>query len=232
MDIKKIIVFFFVLLVVTSCKNHEYVTISGEATDFNNKPLENVAVELKNSSFKTIDSAITDKRGMYSFKAKKDYYFALTAVNKQDYRKTNLEFWAWNIPADTNLNINIQYDKLEVYGVNVFLIQGAFPAYSIYLRPMSLTRVGENLQSQKFDKMAPIIDSVDLNISLDGKKLKIYSKQIVHEYARNQSMIGYFIQAEYQKPKDKHSPLEIVLFDRERKEYGAAKFYFPLSQYH
>ena len=175
---------------------------------------------------------MTDKNGIYSLKVKKGYYFALTAVNKQEYRKTSLEFWAWNVPADTNLNLDIQYEKIEVYGVNVFIIQGAFPAYTIYLRPMSLTRVGENLQSGRFDKMAPVIDSVDFNISLDGKKLKIYSKQIVHEYAGNQSMIGYLIQAEYQKPENKHSPLEIVLYDRERKEYGAAKFYFPLSQYH
>ncbi len=219
-----------VVLLISPCKNQDYVTISGKITDFENLPMDSVSIELKDSNFITVDSAMSAKGGLYSFKTKKNNYFALCAVKKSDYAKSNLEFWTWNVPAHKDLTIDIQIEKIEIYGVNVFKIQGAFPAYTIYMRPMSITRFLDNRkQNETTRSIAPNIDSVEINVSIDGQRLKIYSIQKVNEYAGKQSMTGYFIQTEFKQPKDKYSAIDITLYDRERKEFGKAKYYMMLN---
>lgn len=51
-----------------------------------------------------------------------------------------LEFWGRNFIADRDASLNIQYNRMEAYGMHVFQIPGGVPAYQIYVRPMSLTR--------------------------------------------------------------------------------------------
>jgi hypothetical protein len=40
-------------------------------------------------------------------------YIALTAV--KDYSVKDLEYWAWNVPAFGELEINPRFDRLEVW---------------------------------------------------------------------------------------------------------------------
>jgi len=59
----------------------------------------------------------------------------------KDYAVENLEYWAWNIMAYQDLEINPCIDGLEVYAVNAWIPQGGMPSVQIYFRPMSLKRL-------------------------------------------------------------------------------------------
>jgi len=68
-----------------------------------------------------------------------------------NYKKENLEYWAWNIPAYSDLEINTRIDGLEVYAMNAWVPQGAVPSFQIYFRPMSLKRTTPNIKLKQFD---------------------------------------------------------------------------------
>lgn len=68
---------------------------------------------------------------------------ALTAV--KGYQVQSLEYWAWNAPADTDLEINPRFDRLEVYAINAWRLQGAYPSYQIYFRPLGLSSVAKKV---------------------------------------------------------------------------------------
>ncbi len=107
------------LIGLSSCWSHknEFI-ISGQVTDFNNNPIDSVSIHLKDRNFRNLYSTLTDKNG-----------------------KTKLEYWTWNVPVYKNLEINPQYDKIEIYGINVFEPQVTPQnTYIIYFRPMSLSK--------------------------------------------------------------------------------------------
>ena len=224
MKLVNLITVFFLFLL--SCNKGGYVTISGTVTDFDNNSIENVSIEIKDKNFKTIDSTLSDKDGKYKFEIKKGSYYALSAVSKNDYAKRKLEYWAWNIPAYKSLKINIKSDKLELYGVNIFKIQGAFPAYSIYVRPMSLSMFHNNSEYNDTINLAPELDKVKFKILLDGQNLNLYSIQKLYEYAGKQRLVGYFIQAEYKSSKNKFGEFDITAEDNGTGDKGEAKYYF------
>lgn len=58
-------------------------------------------------------------------------------VDEADMR---LEFWAWNLPAYDDMELDIRYDKLELYGTNVISEYGGRKELLIYTRPMSVTK--------------------------------------------------------------------------------------------
>ncbi len=61
----------------------------------------------------------------------------------KDYAVKNLEYWAWNVLAYHDVEIDARIDGLEVYAINAWMPQGATPSMQIYFRPMSLRRVKE-----------------------------------------------------------------------------------------
>jgi hypothetical protein len=217
----------YILLQLCSCSVRESISISGRVTNFDKSPLDSVSVELKNKNFGTIYSALTDSNGRYSFTVKKGNYFALCAVKKNEYARSKLAFRAWNIPAYKDLTIDILNDKLEVSGMNVSMLQGDPPTYTIYLRTVSLTRYVNYIgEKNPLSTIAPNIDSVDFNVSIDGEALKILSVIKVNEYIARDCVTGFLIQTEFKKPKDMYSAIEVNLYDRELKECGEAKCYF------
>ena len=86
--------------------------------------------------------AVSGKDGRYSLAASKGQYMALLAV--KDYQVKFLEYWAWAVPAERDLEINPRFDRLEVYAINAWRPQGAYPSYQIYFRQMNPTRTIKN----------------------------------------------------------------------------------------
>lgn len=224
MELKRLIL--FVLLISSFiCSCSDSVVISGITSDFSDKPLDSVTVDIKDKDFKTIYSTISDSNGCYSLKVKKGLYYAMTAVNKTDYSKTKLEFWAWTVPASKDLTINPKIDRLELYGINIFKIQGAYPAYSIYVRPMCLSKFKYLDNNDSIIRLAPKIDNTQIDILLDGKKLKVLSAQTINEFAGDKQIIGFFIQTEYLKASKNYSKFEIIFNDKETGDKGQAICY-------
>ncbi|MEG8947953.1 carboxypeptidase-like regulatory domain-containing protein [Rosettibacter firmus] len=226
---KKIIYISLILLLNTILYSQETVRIFGHVTDFNNNPLDSVLVILKNKNFENLYQTLTNKSGYFSLNVPKGFYYCIYAIKPSDYGKTKLEYWAWNIPALNDFEINPKYDRLEIYGMNAFEPQvGPFETYMIYFRPMSLTKV---LQIQKFISNLDTLDIAPKNISSD--ELKAYVNDIrtdivninkVLEYGRGKYLYGYLIQII--KPINNkeiiqgYDKISIILNSKETNEYG------------
>jgi hypothetical protein len=239
---QKVIMWFLVMIVsplsgfATEQSTESSVKISGRVTDFKNKPIEGASVELKNSRFETVAKAVSGKDGSYSLAAKKGLYMALLAV--KDYQVKFLEYWAWAIPAEHDLEINPRFDRLEVYAINAWQPQGAYPSYQIYFRPMSLTRVikkvteaggVDNLSKLPLLDIAPELDVKDVAVTIDGQAVKVLRVNKVREAAGpNQDMIGYVIQTGLPENKavTEYSFITITLKDIETGEMGEGSVFF------
>jgi hypothetical protein len=214
----------------------DLVKISGRVTDFQNRPIEGASVELKNAHFETVAKGVSGKDGSYSLAAPKGNYMALAAV--KDYQVKSLEYWAWNVPAIGNLEINPRFDRLEVYAINAWRPQGAYPSYQAYFRPMSLTRmtkkiteVGgmENLGKLPLLDIAPDLAVKDIAVTVDGEVVKVLGVNKVREAAGpNQDMFGYVIQADLpgKKTAEEYSVITITLTDSETGEMGEGCLFF------
>ncbi|HNX87288.1 MAG TPA: carboxypeptidase-like regulatory domain-containing protein [Bacteroidales bacterium] len=238
-----IIVSLLILLSLGSACAQDSVRIYGRVTDFNNNPVDSVSVRLKENNFKNLYEVFTDRDGYFSFKALKRNYYCLYAIRLRDYSKTKLEYWAWNIPAIRDLEINPRYERMEIYGVNAFEPQaGPFDTYMIYFRPMSLTKALE-LEKQKaqgqnikeFEKksqarhdtldIAPSnITKEELQVSVNHLPAEILCITKVPEYGRGGWMYGYLIQVK--KPKENsvidfpYDQITIVLHSNETGDMG------------
>jgi hypothetical protein len=236
-----------ILVFTTISKGQEQFTISGKATNFAGQPLDSVTVYLKNNSFKNVYETLTDKNGNYSMKVNKGEYYCLYAIKLSEYRVNRLEYWAWNVPVYEDMVINPQYDKMEVYGVNVFEPQvGPYETYMIYFRPMSLAKGLKMMADQKVDKkdfkkadrtedliehenklmnISPDSLSKDeLLIEINGTKAEIVGISKIKEYTRGFFMYGFVVQVI--KPKDnenlkqEYDKVSITLHSRETDEIG------------
>lgn len=223
--------YLFLLLIVNSLiinslfSQSNRITISGKVTDFNNNPIDSALVEIKDNSFKTLYSTYSNKNGNYNLIINEGAYIALSCVKMSDYAINKLEYWAWNIQAFHDLILNVRYDRLEIYGVNVFKIQGAFPGYSIYFRPMSLTRLQSN-----FKDISPSIDNLDIKVKINGQNVTVNSVQKISEYCKNQEVYGFLIQTDLpDSTMNKYDVIELVGRDKENEDTGEA-IYFKVKE--
>ena len=186
------------------------ITITGVVSDFKDNPMDSCLVELFNGNFKTAYETQSDKNGKYTLVVKKGSYLALGALRMSEYPiagstlpkdEQRLEFWAWNVIAQENLTINIKYNRLEVYGVNVFRIQGADPGYTIYCRPMSLSRGFSNpeLSLDQID-LCPDPEELEVTVKINGIPVKVNMKQKVKE-STNGILYAYLLHVDLPKEK-------------------------------
>jgi len=186
--------FFFLILFVSTLAygQKDTVTITGRVTDYNDIPLDSVSVFFQNTRFSVVHEALTDEKGYYTAKVKKGQYYAMGAINMSEYPNAGsvlpeddlrLEFWGWNFVADRDTTFNMQYHRLEVYGINPFRIQGATPGYTIYCRPMSLTRTIAYMKNKTSHiALAPDPDKLEVKITINGEEVPLRKKQKIEEY--------------------------------------------------
>jgi hypothetical protein len=229
---------------MTTSYAQDSIRIYGHVTDFNDQPIDSVTVWLKNKNFENLYETISDKNGFYSLTALKGAYYCLYAIRLSDYGKTKLEYWAWNIPAYKDLEINPQYERMEIYGINVFEPQvGPWDTYMIYFRPMSLTKSlafqGSEDKKEKERKsmvqhdtinIAPnTINKEELDIRINERKGEVVNITRIPEYARGGYLYGYIVQVK--KPEDvrensgKYDKITIVLKSNETGEFGKGEYF-------
>ena len=230
---KKVLVLILLMKVTFMFGQNDSITISGMVTDFEGQPIEKALVMLKGNDFsKFVDTTYSNHLGQYSLKAKKGKYSGLASVKMEDYGKTKLEFWAFEIPAYENLNIDVRYDKLEVYGVNVFQVQGAYPGYTIYFRPMSLTRSLSVDKNSNVLDIAPPLNKIDVQVEINGENVKVNSIQRIEEFTGKQKMYAYLIQTDFGKQRnDKYNEIRILVEDKENGDRGEAIYFKEKVKY-
>lgn len=212
------------------------ITISGRVTDFSGNPVEGAQVELKDDHFKNVASVLSGKDGGYKMKAAKGRYMALAAV--KDYQVKSLEYWAWNVLAERDLEINARYDRLEVYAINAWRPQGGYPSLMIYFRPMSfvkvvqkVTKAGgmEALQKLPVIDIAPELSEAGIELTIDGKPARVLQINKVREATGlAQFMFGYVIQTPLpEKRSDRdYALINIALRDPTTGERGEGCLFF------
>lgn len=198
----------FAVLAAAACTSHrspEMVTVSGRVTDFDGNPIDSVTVGWLNPAFSGQYYATTDADGRYCARIPKGRYAYAGGINMAEYpnagstlpdAEQRLENWHWNFIADRDTTFDFRYHRLEVYGVNAFQVQGAASGYTVYFRPMSLTR------SQKWTRagkpagdngLAPSIDSARIEVLIDGEPVKIRMAQQVKEYFDDANWSGAYL---------------------------------------
>lgn len=237
---KRILLAFAILLVALQMNAQEKsVTVSGHVMDYSGNAIAGASVCIQNEKFDDVYKTKSDSKGFFSLSVKRGKYFCMSAINMSTYPKSKelsvsekdmrLEFWAWNVIADRDTTLDIRYNRMEAYGINVFSVQGATPAYQIYVRPMGLTRAMKWMKTQdNYAALAPSPDNLDVNVSIDGEPVNVLMKQEVKEYfSPTQFGNAYLItvslpKSELQKP---YSVFKIELADKENGDKGEGLYY-------
>lgn len=218
-------------------KDHDpqKVRVFGRVTDFEGRPIDGASVFIKDARFNNVAETISDSSGRYSVEVPKGRHLALLAV--KDYQVRFLEYWAWNVPAVRDLEINPRIDRLEVYAINAWRPQGAYPSYQIYFRPMGLTAVTEQIMEagsmEEFNKLplldiAPELSRNDIEVTIDGEAVAVLELNKVRESAGpGQAMFGYLIQVELPKKQAEsdYSLITITLTDPKTGDKGEGSLF-------
>ena len=246
--------FLFALVIISflSCNSEKsqeiiedkvYIELSGKVTDFNNRPIDSVVIRVKNKNFDNLYETLSDENGNYSLKIKKGLYYSLYAIKEKDYGISRLEYWAWNIPMIKDLEINPQYNRMEVYGIHVFEPKATpYNYYRIYFRPMSLTkyqRIDEIQTGDTIDIAPKKLTQNDLNVKINNVKVKILTIDKVIEYAKTNYFFAYEIEVE--KPKIEslkeiekvkgYDKITIEINSNETNEKGKGEYFFKKGYY-
>lgn len=229
---------FLVLLAFAACapKQHvEMVTISGRVTDFDGRPVDSVTVSWLNPAFSGHYYATTDADGRYCARIPKGRYAYAGGINMAEYPNAGstlsetgqrLEYWHWNFLADRDTTFDFRYHRLEVYGVNAFQIQGAASGYTVYFRPMSLTRFQKWVRDGKpsgDNGLAPSIDSARIEVTVGDEPVKVRMAQEVKEYFDEDNWSGaYLLFVDRPNDNDPVKTFRIVMEDLGTGDKGEA----------
>jgi hypothetical protein len=241
---KKTLAFVLSFLLFLNISAQQTVRLYGKVTDFNSIPIDSVSVRLKNDKFYNLFETLSDRDGNFSMDVPKGEYFCLYAIKSSDYGRTKLEYWAWNIPLFQDLNINPQYERMEIYGINAFEPKVTpYETYMLYFRPMSLTkslRITNEENKKKIEQKANLnhdtinisprnIMPEELIIKINENETQILNIQKTIEYARGAYLYGYLIQI--LKPNvavdqsEKYDKISIILHSTETNETGKGEIF-------
>ncbi|MGZ5424365.1 MAG: carboxypeptidase-like regulatory domain-containing protein [Candidatus Aminicenantales bacterium] len=215
--------------------------IFGHVRDFNGKPIEGADIELKAARFENAAATRSAADGSYSLTVEAGMYIALAAV--KDYQVSKLEYWAWNVPAFGEVEIDPRFDRLEVYGLNAWRPQGGFPSYQIYFRPMSLTmtvaavtKAGgmDKLGGLSFIDIAPDLKAKDIAVKIDGESVEVLRVNKVQEASSpTQALYGFLIQTPLPKVQGTGDwiTVDVTLSDPATGEKGEGRLYLARPRY-
>ena len=215
--------------------------IFGHVRDFDGRPIEGADIELKTARFDNAAATRSAADGSYSLTVEPGMYIALAAV--KDYQVSKLEYWAWNVPAAGEVEINPRFDRLEVYGLNAWRPQGGFPSYQIYFRPMSLTMtIAAVTKAGGMDKLgglslidiAPDLEAKDIAVKIDGESVEVLRVNKVKEAGGpTQALYGYLIQTPLPKapPAGDWIIVDVTLNDPATGEKGEGRLYLARPRY-
>lgn len=198
-------------------------TITGKITNKFREPIENALVGLKDKDFQDICVTYTNAEGNYRLDVENRVYPYLYAV--KDYGIENLEFWCQDINLQNDIEINASIDKLELYGLKVFKVDGGYPALMVYFRPMSLVKY-----LNKESDISPNVDTI--KVKINNENCEIYIVNEVEEFGGNgssmrASLVHVSLNKEKLKESDNYLEVEIVDCDG---NLGQAVTYFTLNK--
>lgn len=237
---------------VLTVSAHEYVTISGRVTDYNGNPVDSCNVALYNPDFTPAYEALSDSCGNYILDSvATGKYACLYAMRVKEYPRMQqvapedmkLEFWAWNVVADRDLNLDIRYHKLELYGTTAFLEYGGRQELLIYTRPMSVTKAisyfnyMDKGRAEKESKVTVEPEYMQFEVYADGNPLSIFSVQHLSlpNYSNPMNDDCYLIQtslpADLRRHNDRPYEIRVVGHNMHDDEWGESVYFLEVPRY-
>ena len=191
------------------------MNLSGFTMDKDKNPLGGVAVEIKDERFQTVHKTESDENGFYSIELPAEKFPFIIAV--RDYADKYLEYWYQNIDLSQNRKLDFCIDTLEVYGLHAFAVKGAYPALTVYFRPMSLDRFKRGEED-----ICPDIKRI--RACVNGCEVPVLTENKVQEFVGEGSLNAYLIQVALPDSFEKLERLDIEITDSEG-AYGAASIF-------
>lgn len=223
------------------------VSISGTITDFNGNPIDSCAVMIMNPDFSTAYETVSDDSGRYALSGvPRGKYACLYALRLKEYPRQNmvdepdmrLEFWAWNLPAYDDMELNIRYDKLELYGTNVISEYGGRKELLIYTRPMSVTKSIDFFKADDRSDKTVTVDSryMEFQVLADGVPLEIMSVQPLTLFnswssANDNCYIIQVARPENLKNRNRPCEIRVIGHNKEFDEWGENVYYYEPPRY-
>ena len=213
------------------------VKVYGKVTDFEGTPVEGAQVIIMKKTFQPTYMTQTDAEGAYELVIEKGKCLAFITV--KGYAEINLEYWAWNLIANADLEINARIDKLEVYAINAFKMQGA-PGFFIFFRPMSLTKAKalggdrEELEKMTLADIAPALTVDDVCVNIDGEEVEVRGlTRITEATGEGRSMYAYIVQTSLPANWQTRDVLRIcvTLTDSENGDKGEGCLFWEVPKY-
>ena len=189
--------------------------LEGYVKNKDGMPVENAAVEIKDSKFVTVYSTESGKEGYYHFDIPAGTYPFLVAV--KDYGVSCLEYWCQNIPLQQAMSLDVSFDTLEVYGLHIFSVKGAGNGFMVYFRPMSLLKFQQGEQD-----IAP--EGMTVRVLIDEKETSVTAVNKVKEIVAGQELSAYLIQVEEPDSNACWHKAEVQITDKDG-HYGAAAIF-------
>ena len=129
----------------------------------------------------------------------------------------NLEYWCQNINLAQDLKLDIRFDTLEIYGLHVFSVKGAYPSLMVYFRPMSL----EKYKKGDMD-ICPTIKSVP--VFVNSVEVSILEQNKVLEYIGDRALSAFLLQVEIPENIKRWNRVDIEIWDTDD-AYGMASIF-------
>ncbi|MCC8034516.1 MAG: carboxypeptidase-like regulatory domain-containing protein [Rikenellaceae bacterium] len=229
------------------------VKISGYVSDFEGNRIAGAEFDLIDVYWQSVASAFTDQDGYYQMNVPKGEFMAMTGMVTDEYPREDavpeedmrLEFWAWNVIADRDLEINPRYHRLELYGTTVFEIFGGYPGFFVYFRPMGVTKYVSYEKEVWMDKTTAENTITDISVDPDHlqvwvygdeEELKINSIQRVEEYVGEGKvpMGAYLLQVDrpVKRPDKPYIVFRVVAKDTHYNEMGENIYFYKLPGFY
>ncbi len=207
----------------------------GRVTDFEGRPLGQAGIRVLGRGFeRDIAMAVADEQGRYALEIERGTYLAVWIC--KDYKEKALEYWAWHVPVEDDLELNARVGGLEVYGLNAFWPKHG-PVLMVYFRPMSLKRVqvweaGPQEDGTLVD-IAPDLEPDDIEVTIDGEAVPLLGVNKVREETPPHYMDAYLIQvrAEGVLETDAYRKIGVAIVDRETREKGEGSVFRRPARY-
>ncbi|WP_298441821.1 carboxypeptidase-like regulatory domain-containing protein [uncultured Ferrimonas sp.] len=212
------------------------VTISGKVTDRHGQPISQCDVIFNPSAFIGDDSLYfkCDENGRYRAEVPAGHYNSLYSLDLPQYAKTQLEFWGWNLTLTEDEVIDIAFDTIEVYSLNVWASNGGSNSVFAAFRPMHLAKAlapqyrRTTMQGNDiavFD-ITPELDASQILAHIDGKPLQLLNYHWSYEQIGD---CGQQAPAGINANEPCHMPMIIAQFKKPTLSPGKHQFRLRIS---
>lgn len=186
--------------------------IKGKTIDKDNNIIAFSDVKVLSDKFECLFDTKSNEKGEYEVDVDEKSEFIISV---KDYGVKMLETWISKpYLKDDEEDLDLKFDTLEIYGLNVILIKGAPYPLMIYFRPMSLERC---LAKEK--EIDPIFNENFASVKLNGTDVEIINTLKVDEVVEvkdgdKSSLKAYLLQCKLNGNLKNINKIEVEIRDK------------------